>query len=200
MEIHNAKGQRCPIQEGEADHQVVKDCIKQLSLNRWLLGPSLICERDVESKKNFTYFKSDESILSWSPIDPQGPIQLVRCIQGKATWKIGEWAYFKTNDWIENMGMEYATIEFVQKNASEVPVPTVLQHYVDKTANRSFLLMSSIPGEDLNKAWKTLNSNQKNEIVEQVANHIDTFSKLKSERLESADRKWLRELFLTLRP
>lgn len=104
------------------------------------------------------------------------------------------------NDWIENMGMEYATIEFVQKNASEVPVPTVLQHYVDKTANRSFLLMSSIPGEDLNEAWKTLNSNQKNEIVEQVANHIDTLSKLTSERLESADRKWLREPFLTLRP
>lgn len=49
MEIHNDKGQRCPIQEGELDHSVVKDCIKQLSPNRWLLGPSLICERDVES-------------------------------------------------------------------------------------------------------------------------------------------------------
>lgn len=200
MEIYNTKGQRCPIQEGEADHPAVKDCIKQLSPNRWLLGPSLICEQDGVSKRFSTYFKSDESILSWSPLDPQGPIQLVRCIQGKATWKIGEWAYFKTNDWIENMGMEYATIEFVQKHAPKVPVPTVLEHYVDTTVNRSFLLTSSIPGEDLNEAWKTLNSDQKNKILEQVANHIDTLSKLTSERLESADKKWLMEPFLALRP
>lgn len=52
----------------------------------------------------------------------------------------------------------------------------------------------------MNEAWKTLNSDQKNEIVEQVANHIDTLSKLTSERLESADKKWLMKPFLALRP
>lgn len=193
------KGQRCQIQEGEADHPAVKDCIKQLSPNRWLLGPSLICEQDIESNKFSTYFKSDESKFEWSPINSQSPIQLVRCIQGQATWKIGKWAYFKTKKWTEKMGMEYATIQFVQEKAPEVPVPKVLQHYVDKTAKRSFLLISSIPGEDLNEAWKTLNSNQKNEIVEQVANCIDSLSRLTSERLESADKKWLREPHLAPR-
>ena len=113
MKIHKAKGQRCPIQKGEADHPAVKDCIKQLSPNRWLLGPSLICEQDMESNNFSTYFKSDEPILTWSPIDPQGPIQLVRCIQGQATWKIGEWAYFKIKNWTEKLGMEYAAIQFV---------------------------------------------------------------------------------------
>ncbi len=98
------------------------------------------------------------------------------------------------------MGMEYATIQFVQEKAPEVPVPTVLQHYVDEIAHRSFLLISSIPGEDLNETWKTLNSDQKNKIVEQVAKYIDTLSKLTSERLESADRKCLWEPFLALRP
>lgn len=97
------------------------------------------------------------------------------------------------------MGIEYATIQFVQEKAPEVPVPTVFQHYVDETAHRSFLLISSIPGEVLNKAWITLNSNQKNEIVEQVANCIDTLLKLTSERLERADIKWLREPHLAPR-
>lgn len=86
--------------------------------------------------------------------------------------------------------MEYAAIQFVQEKAPEVLVPRVLEHYVDVTAHRSYLLISSIPGEDLNEAWKTLNDDQKNEIVEQVAKHIDTLSKLTSKRLESADRKW----------
>lgn len=202
METHNTKGQRCPIQEGEADHPAVKDCIKQLSRNRWLLGPSLICERDIESNNFSTYFitSDDESILEWSPIDPQeGPIQLVRCIQGQATWKIDDWAYFKTKNWTQKMGLEYATIQFVRENTPEIPTPTVLQHYVDESAHRSFLLISSIPGEDLNEAWKTLNGNQKNEIVEQVAKCIDTLSKLTSERLESADKKWLWEPYLATR-
>ncbi len=52
--------------------------------------------------------------------------------------------------------MEYTTIQFVQKKAPEVPVPSVLEPYVDETAHRSFLLISSIPGEDLNEAWKRL--------------------------------------------
>lgn len=73
------------------------------------------------------------------------------------------------------MGMKYATIEFVQTYAPKVPVPTLVQHYVDITAKISFLLISSISGEDLNEAWKTLNSNQKNEIVEQVARVIKNF-------------------------
>ena len=60
--------------------------------------------------------------------------------------------------------MEYATIQFVQEKALEVPVPTILEHYVDETAHRSFLLISSIPGEDLNEAWKTLDNDQKNEV------------------------------------
>lgn len=186
--------------EDETSHLAVKDCVKQLNPNCWLLGPSLICERNTKSNSFSTYFKSDESILKWSPIDAQGPIKLVRCIQGDSIWKIGDWAYFKTRYWTKKMGMEYAAIQFVQEKAPEIPVPTVLQHYVDESAHRSFLLISNIPGEDLNEAWKTLNSDQKNAIVKQVAQHIDILSKLTSERLESADKKWLCEPFLSLRP
>lgn len=51
----------------------------------------------------------------------------------------------------------------------------------------------------MNEAWKTLNNDQKNEIVEQVVKHIDALSKLISKRLESANKKWLWEPYLALR-
>lgn len=83
MKAQEAKGQRCPIQEGQADHPAVKACIKQLSPNSWLFGPSLICERDILSNSFSTFYKSTESTLEWSPLDPKGPIQLVRTKRGK---------------------------------------------------------------------------------------------------------------------
>lgn len=52
---------------------------------------------------------------------------------------------FKTKNWTEIIGMEYATIQFVQEKALEVSVPKVLKNYVDETAHRSYLLISSIP-------------------------------------------------------
>lgn len=198
MEAQNPKGQRCPIQEGEPNHPAVKNCIKQLGPNHWLLGPSLICKRDISSNTFSTFFKSKESSLEGSPLDPKGPIQLVRCIQGNATWRIGEWAYFKLKYWTENMGMEFAAIEFVQEKAPTVPVPTILEHYVDETAHLSYTLISSIPGTDLNETWITLDQQQKFDIVNQVAKHIHTLAQLKSEKLQSADKKWNKEPFLSL--
>lgn len=193
MEMHNTKKQRCLIQEGKADHPAVKDCIKKLGPNCWLLSPSLIYERDIESNNFSTYFKSDESKLEWSTIDPRGSVPLVRCIQGQQTWKIGEWAYFKTKNWTEKMGIEYATIQFVHENAPEVPVPTVLQHYVDEAAHRSFLVKT------WTKCIKHWIAAKRLEIVEQVANCIDTLSKFTSQKLENADKKWLWEPYLAPR-
>lgn len=153
MEAQSTKKERCPIQEGESDHPEVKDCIKQISPKRWLLGPSLICEQDILSNTFSVFFKSEESTWEWVPLDPNGPIQLVRCIQGQATWRIGDWAYFKSKTWTKKMGMEFATIQLVQEKAPTVPVPTVFAHYIDETANRSYLLISSIAGTDLNETW-----------------------------------------------
>lgn len=72
------------------------------------------------------------------------------------------------------MGMEYAAIQFVQEKTPEVPVLRVFEYYVDEKAYQSYFLISSIPGEDLNKAWKALSNDQKNEIVEQVVKYINT--------------------------
>lgn len=94
--------------------------------------------------------------------------------------------------------MEFAAIEFVQEKRPTLPMPTVLEHYVDEMAHLSYTLISSIPGVDFNETWITLNQEQKADIVNQVAEHIHTLAQLKSEELQSADKKWIKEPFLSL--
>lgn len=98
------------------------------------------------------------------------------------------------------MAMEFAAIGFVQKNAPTVPVPTLLEHYVDETVSRSYTLVSSVSGADLNEAWRTLNDQQKFDVFNQVAEHIHTLAQLKSDKLQSVDNKWVFEPFLSIQP
>lgn len=186
-------------------HPAVRDCIKELGPNRWLLGPFLICERDISTNTYRTWFDRDGSDLDeddfyeekWSPPDPDGPIQFVRCIEDHATWKIGEWAYLKSKPWFPEGGTEARTIKFVQSNAPSVPVPTVLENYVDTMARRSYLLTAIVPGEDLNDVWKSLDKEQKRDVSKQIAEHIHTLAQFKSDRLASAEGKTLYEPYLS---
>lgn len=98
------------------------------------------------------------------------------------------------------MGSEKAAIEFVQKNAPSVPVPTVLEYYVDEMVYRSYTLLLSVSGVDLNVTWKTLNKRQKLDVANQVAKHIHTLAQFKSDKLQSVDQKWVFEPFLSIQP
>lgn len=50
-----------PSRIDEEPLEVTKTCIKQLSPNRWLPGPSLICERDISSCTYTAWFDTDGS-------------------------------------------------------------------------------------------------------------------------------------------
>lgn len=194
-----------PPRVAEEPFKEVKDCIKQLGPNKWLLGPSLICEREDEKSSSafHTRFVAPDGSnskglesLEGSPPDPKGPIQFVRCIATHATWRIGQWAYFKSKPWTPGQGTEAAAIKFVQQNAPSVPVPTVLEHYVDPQANRSYTLLLSVPGEDLNDLWKDLPYEKQNSVIQQVAEHIDTLAQLKNDRPVSAEGGMIKEPWL----
>ena len=77
-----------------------------------------------------------------------------------------------------------------------MPVPTVLEHYVDQQEGRAYTLLSSVPGEDLNELWKILPSEQQKNVVHQVAEHIDTLAQLKNDRLVSAEGEMVLEPYL----
>ncbi len=82
------------------------------------------------------------------------------------------------------MGLEFAAIELVQEKAPTVPVPAVLGHYVDETPRRSYTLLLSVPGEDLNEEWQTLKDQQNHDVLYQVAGHVHSLAQLQSEKLE----------------
>ncbi len=76
-----------------------------------------------------------------------------------------------------------------------------MDHYsiaLYSTTPRSYTLLLSVPGEDLNKAWPRLNDQQYHDVVYQVAGHVHTLAQLQSEKLESADKKWMFEPWLML--
>ena len=196
-----------PLRIDKEPFEEVKDCIKQLSPNSWLLGSSLICERDgisssafrtrlVESDGSNSQVQENVACLQWSPPDPKGPIQFVRCIGNQATSRIGQWAYFKSRSWTPGQGTEAGAIKFVQQHAPSVPVPTVLESYVDPLAGRSYTLLLSVPGDDLNEVWKTLTFEQQNSLIQQVAEHIDTLAHLKNDKLVSAEGEMIFEPWL----
>lgn len=108
--------------------------------------------------------------------------------------------YFKSQSCTTNSAKGFANIQFVQEKAPTVPIPKVLKHYLDEIACRSYRLVSSIPGVDLNKTWKTLTFKQKSGIVIEVAEHIHTLAKLTSQKLQSADQKWIIENFPPVQP
>lgn len=155
-------------------------------------------ERDDKSNDFRTRFVEPENVtgLKWSSPDPEGPIQLVRCMGMQATWRIGQWAYFKSKSWALGQGTEAAAIKFVQENALSVPVPAVLEHYVDSQKCRSYTLLLSVPGKDLNDVWKSFSSEQKESVIQQVVAHIDTLAQLKNDRLVSAEGQMVLEPYL----
>ncbi len=100
MEVQNAKSQRAGVGEGEEDHPAVKDCIKQLGPDRWLLGPFLICERDISSHAFSTFFKSKEFSLEWVPLDPKAQYSLLDAFKAEQ--------HGGSASGTEKMGLEFA--------------------------------------------------------------------------------------------
>lgn len=63
-------------------------------------------------------------------------------------------------------------------------MPTVLEHYVDPQAGRSYTSLSRVPAEDLNEVWKIIPYEQLNSVLQQVAEHIDIIAQLKKDRIK----------------
>ena len=75
-------------------------------------------------------------------------------------------------------------------------MPEVLEHYIDPQAGRSYTLLLSVPGEDLNEVWKILPYEQQDSVLQQVAEHIDTLAQLKNDRPISAEGELIQEPWL----
>jgi len=84
----------------------------------------------------------------------------------------------------------------VRRHALSVPVPTVLNYYVDEELSLSHTLELRVPGDDLNTTWEDLNEKQRTDVVYQVATYIDTLAQMRNNCMVSAGGKMICEPFL----
>ncbi|KZF21032.1 hypothetical protein L228DRAFT_262100 [Xylona heveae TC161] len=186
-----------------------RDTIKQLAPNRWLLGSSLLCERhepadiscawtDIDGS-GYSLQTFDEPVRSWTNPDPEGPIVCVRTFYSSSVWRIGNSAYFKSCLWSPEIETEATTIEFVQQNFPNVPVPSIMKHYIDEKGQFSHLLMRTMPGEVLNTAWESLSEIEQQEVAHQVADIVKILSSLSRDAVVSATGKRVMEPYLMKR-
>ena len=199
----------------------IKQAIKCLGPNSWLLGPSLLCERHAPATASCKWADSDgsgytlqrleegseslgfilpdrykQAVVEPHPLSSKGPVKLLKQINHSAVWKVGEWGVFKTKPWTAEKGTEAATMVFVKEKFPNIPIPTVFEHHEDSCNNRSYLLMSWVRGQDLKSMWKQMDEKQRKDVLAQVAGFIYSLAQIESMQLATAEGKKIYEPYL----
>ncbi|KAL5332705.1 hypothetical protein BJX70DRAFT_383341 [Aspergillus crustosus] len=60
------------------------------------------------------------------------------------------------------------TLDYIKKQAPQLPIPEFYGILQQADGNRTFVFMTRVPGEPLDSKWRSLNSNQKASISEQL--------------------------------
>jgi hypothetical protein len=71
---------------------------------------------------------------------------------GSAVWTLGNQAICKVHAWKENIQLEAETLAFIHERFPTIPIPEVLFSWIDKSMNRSFLIMKRIHARTLEVA------------------------------------------------
>jgi hypothetical protein len=88
-----------------------------------------------------------------------------------AVWTVGSEAICKVHAWKEGIQLESETIAFIREHFPTISVPEVLYEWVDKSMNRSFLIMKRIHAHILEVAWPQLSHQQRLNIAKEVADY-----------------------------
>ncbi|KAJ6126091.1 hypothetical protein N7471_010584 [Penicillium samsonianum] len=102
-----------------------------------------------------------------------------------AVWAIGNNAICKVHHWSPNTTSECDTIKFIQKMVPKVPVPEVINSWVD--GDRSFLVLKRVPGITLRDAWETMSAVQQESILDEVVHMCDLLASVTSGRLQNVN-------------
>ena len=185
----------------------LKESIKQISQNCWLIG-SMVCEKTaIKSPDNViaAWEEDDDTYILRTPKDHETaspPLtelsDTVKIVHEGGTlsvvWTIGRQVFCKAKLHIPNQESEANTIRFVQKVAPQISTPEVIHTWTER--DRSFLLLKRIQGSTLRDAWVHLTPSQRTSAVETVARICDLLCQHTSPTLRSVTGKPLLEPFL----
>ncbi|KAI9878385.1 MAG: hypothetical protein M1830_001055, partial [Pleopsidium flavum] len=165
------------------------------SPDHWTMGTLWFCEKITDSVPL-------DAVVSWKDNDstfvlrPQretdlhtpGDSETTRfydCGTSAALWNIGENVICKVKSWDEGMELEGDAIRAVRDQIPSVPVPEVIYTWLDKTWNRSFLLLKRVSGQRLEDVWPKLSTDQVLKVAADLAEYTVTLAQFDSQKLET---------------
>lgn len=116
-----------------------------------------------------------------------------------AVWAIGSSVICKAKAWCEGMELESDTLAFVAANCPQILIPEVVDSWLDRGLNRTFLLLKRINNaQTLDNAWLILSSEQKHQAATTIAGCCRDIATLQSPLFQSATGRGLCERFLNV--
>ncbi|KAK4224259.1 hypothetical protein QBC38DRAFT_485848 [Podospora fimiseda] len=87
---------------------------------------------------------------------------------------------------------ETASHNFIEKYCPSIPIPYIIEEWTDSDREYHFTQMTTIYGVSLSRAWTNLSQTQKQQLAIDVAGHLRTLRKFKSDRMQSVSGKSLK--------
>jgi len=120
----------------------------------------------------FHLLPQHDSVIERSAQSEQPEYHLIHeAGSSNAVWIIGNEVVCKVHAWKEGIDLESQTIAFIREHFPAIPVPEVLHEWVDKSINRSFLIMKRIRARTLDVAWPQLTHQQRLNIAKEMAEY-----------------------------
>ncbi|KAK2591452.1 hypothetical protein QQS21_010861 [Conoideocrella luteorostrata] len=184
----------------------VRDSVKQIRENLWLIGDKAILHRSPAFVPEFSWKASDGSYYTISDVSVPAPSagalppdSIIRQVHdagdASAVWSLGD-AFLKVKLLQDRTGAtrERVTLEWLAKRKLSFRVPRVLYHA--QGDDRSYLIVSHIPGETLGAAWRDMEESEQEECVNCVTGIVKELSAWHGDAIAGVDGAELPESWL----
>ncbi|KAJ5142499.1 uncharacterized protein N7515_001286 [Penicillium bovifimosum] len=186
----------------------VRESIKQVDANTWLVGPLQLCRSNGYSDTSTWYDLDDDVSYTLTnasvpppptvPLSEDLPFRLIYDVgDSSAVWSVGNSAFCKVKLRVLGTTSEAATLAFVHGERPGFEIPKVL-HQAEHNG-RSYLFLSRVRGRTLENAWSTLNEKWRHHYMSAVVNICEFLESRERDMLCGVDGKNVFEPFLVKR-
>ncbi|KFA81187.1 hypothetical protein S40288_10209, partial [Stachybotrys chartarum IBT 40288] len=184
----------------------VRDSVKQIEENSWLIGDKAILHRSLSPVPNYSWKSDDGSFYTLSntsfpqpQVKPLPSDSIIRQVHdagdASAVWSLGN-AFLKVKLFQDRnqATKENTTLDWLANRKISFDVPKVL--YYAEGHDRSYLIVSRIPGETLGAAWRGMKETEKQQCVHYIVDIIKELSNWQSDSITGVDGLQLPESWL----
>lgn len=184
----------------------VRESIKQVDENTWLVGPLILHRSSGYSDAATWYDQGADSSYTLTdapaPPPPSIPLSVDNPVfvkvydagNASAVWSVGNSAFCKVKIRPDGTTREPTTLRFVQKQQPSFETANIL--YSTEEKGRLYLFLSRVRGRTLGEAWPTLDEKWKHHYVSAIAGICKDLACWKGDILGGVDGKQIPEGFL----